>query len=67
MTVIHSVSNSATPTAHQMPSIPNIAGNKRSMAIWNIRVRKNEIAADTTPLLKAVKKEEAKILKPLIK
>ena len=46
------------PTAHQIPSMPNTAGSKRSMAIWNMSVRRNEIAADTTPLLKAVKKED---------
>ena len=67
VTVTHSVINSAIPTAHQIPLIPKNAGSKSSMIIWNTRVRKKEMAADTTPLLKAVKKEEPKMLNPLIK
>ena len=65
--VTHNVINSAIPTALQIPLIPNNVGSKRIIIIWNMSVRRNEIAADTTPLLKAVKKEDAKILKPLIR
>ena len=65
--VTHNVINSAIPTALQIPLIPNNVGSKRIIIIWNMSVRRNEIAADTTPLLKAEKKEDAKILKPLIR
>ena len=47
------------------PLIPKIAGRISTAAIWKTSVRRKEIAADTPPLLSAVKKEEPKILKPL--
>ena len=55
---------SAAVTASQIPSIPKRSGSRQTAAIWNTSVRKKEIAADTAPLLRAVKKEEAKKLKP---
>ena len=65
--VTRSVITSAAVTESHTPSIPRIRGSSRTTAIWNTSVRKNEIAADTAPSLKAVKKEEAKMLKPQIK
>lgn len=50
--------------AHQIPFKPQIIGNTRTENIWNTSVRKNEIAADTPPLFKAVKNEDVKILIP---
>ena len=35
--------------------------------VWKIRVRKNEIAAEIAPLLSAVEKDDAKMLKPASK
>lgn len=35
--------------------------------VWKIRVRKNEIAAEMAPLFRAVKKDDAKMLKPASK
>ena len=67
LTVTHNVISSAIPIAPQIPLIPNNAGSKSSMIIWKTRVRRKEIAADITPLLNAVKKEEPNILKPLIR
>ena len=34
-------------------------------AVWNSRVRRNAMAAEITPLLRAVKKAEPKMLKPM--
>ena len=67
VTVTRSVIPSAAVTASHTPSIPRITGSSRTTAIWNTKVLKKEIAADTAPSLRAVKKEEAKILKPQIK
>ena len=47
--------------------MPNISGRIITAAIWNSSVLENEIAAETKPLLSAVKKDDAKILKPEIK
>ena len=43
--VTHNVINSATPTALQIPLIPNNVGSKRIIIIWKTRVRRKEIAA----------------------
>ena len=67
ITVTISVSASDTAAAIQMPSIPRISGRKSTTVTWNTRVRRKEIAADTAPLLKAVKKADPKILKPFIR
>ena len=65
--VIRSVSASATATASQIPSIPSICGRVITAATWKISVRKKEIAADTNPLLRAVKNADPKMLNPLIR
>lgn len=62
----NSANNSAKVTASHSPFIPQIAGSRYIIIIWNTNVLINEIAADTTPLFNAVKKDEANILKPLI-
>ena len=56
--------SSAVPIASHMPSLPISSGRISSAASWNTSVRKNEIAADTGPLLSAVKNDDAKILNP---
>ena len=58
---------SAATIASQMPFMPIISGRIITAAIWNSSVLENEIAAETKPLLSAVKKDDAKILKPEIK
>ena len=50
--------------ADQIPSIPQKIGRISTAATWNTTVLRKEIAADTIPLLRAVMKEEPKILKP---
>ena len=50
-----------------MPFNPQISGSINIIAIWKSSVLKKEIAAETTPLFNAVKKEDAKILMPLIR
>ena len=57
-------STSATEIDAQMPSIPKNPGRIKTAATWNTTVRRKDIAADTGPLLSAVKKDELKILKP---
>ena len=47
-----------------MPSTPQNRGKNITAAIWNTKVRRKEIAAETRPLLSAVKKEEPKIANP---
>ena len=64
MTEIISAATSATQTAHQIPSTPKIAGRISTEPLWKTRVRRKDIAAETAPLLSAVKNPEAKILKP---
>ena len=53
---------SAVATESQIASGPNNAGSAKMQTIWNRSVLPNEIIALTTPLFKAVKKAEAKIL-----
>ena len=45
-------------TENQMPFKPQSKGKSNTAAIWNTRVRKKEINAETGPLFNAVKKEE---------
>ena len=47
-----------------MPSKRMTSGRMRTQVHWNTSVRRKEMAADTPPLFRAVKKEEAKMLKP---
>ena len=50
---------SAQRMANQMPSTPNRAGRMNTAAVSNTRVRTVEMIAETLPLFKAVKNEEA--------
>ena len=47
-----------------MPSTRMTSGRMRTQVHWNTSVRRKEMAADTPPLFRAVKKEEEKMLKP---
>ncbi len=47
-----------------MPPIPNISGNSITAAVWNTKVLKKEIMAETSPLFNAVKNEEPNIAIP---
>ena len=60
-------SSSAMTIANHTPSISNSAGSSSIDRSWNTSVRINEIIADTTPSPSAVKKNDAKMLKPLIR
>ena len=55
---------SAAVMAYQMPSTPRSRGRRMTEDVWNTSVRKNEIAAEISPLSSAVKNDEAKMLKP---
>ena len=52
-------STSAQMMANQMPSTPNRAGRMNTAAVSNTKVRTVEMRAETLPLFKAVKNEEA--------
>lgn len=65
--VTDNASNSATPMASQMPSIPSTSGRNTTIMDWNKNVLAKEIVAETKPLFNAVKKAELNILKPPIK
>ena len=56
--------DSATITAHQIPSVFNRIGKTRMLTIWNKNIRKKEIMAEITPLFNAVKNEELQTLNP---
>ena len=56
---IKTVKNSAMGTASHKPSTPMSFGSVNSPMIIKPKVRKNEMAADTLPLEKAVNMEEA--------
>ena len=58
---------SATTIESHKPSNSRINGKVNIITIWNTSVLKNDIAADTNPLFKAVKNDDAKIFNPLIK
>ena len=64
MTDIMSAHISATEFDHQIPSTSRNIGRISTDEVWNISVLKNEITAETIPLLSAVKKDDAKILNP---
>lgn len=61
------VSPSPTVTESQMPSMPNSIGSTMTAATWNTSVRKNEMSAETSPLLSAVKNAEAYMANPMNK
>ena len=46
------------------PVMPISFGRISTMTIWNTKVRRKEIAADTAPLFRAVKKEEPHTFMP---
>ena len=52
-------STSAQMMANQMPSTPNRAGRINTAAVSNTNVRTVEMIAETLPLFKAVKNDEA--------
>lgn len=64
MSEIANANTSAAVMAHQMPSMSNSTGRTRTQQVWKSSVRRKEIAAETKPLLSAVKKAEVKMLKP---
>lgn len=55
---------SANTMESHIPLIPIRKGKHRTHIICRTRVRAKEISADIKPLLSAVKKDEAYILKP---
>ena len=55
---------SAAVMAYQMPSTPRSRGRRMTEDVWNTSVRKNEMAAEISPLPSAVKNDEAKMLNP---
>lgn len=59
--------SSAATIANHTPSIPKRTGSTSIAMSWKTRVRIKAIAAETAPLLSAVKKAELKTLNPLIK
>ena len=48
---------SAAVIAYQMPSTPRSRGRRMTEDVWNTSVRKNEMAAEISPLPSAVKNE----------
>ena len=67
VTVSTAAKASAVKTEIHTPSMPSNSGRIRTEATWNISVRINEMTADIRPLLRAVKKDEPKMLKPHIR
>ena len=67
ISVMHNAATSATTIALQIPSTPIIAGRISTHPISNMNVLTNEIVADMTPLLSAVKNAEPNMLYPLNK
>ena len=59
------MSPSPTVTESQMPSMPNSIGSTMTAATWNTSVRRNEMSAETSPLLSAVKNAEAYMANPM--
>ena len=62
---MHRARISATGTASQTPSSSQSQGRSKRLRIRNTKVRRKDRIADTTPLEKAVKRAEAKILIPV--
>ena len=67
MRVVNKARSSATTIENQMPSRRKKIGRINKRDSWYTSVLINEIAAETGPLLSAVKKEDEKIQKPDIK
>ena len=64
MTVTASAAISATEMASQTPSIFRKTGRINTLAHWKISVRRKDMTAEARPLLRAVKKDEPKMLIP---
>ena len=64
-TEITAAINSAATMENQMPSIPQISGKINTAADCNTSVLRKEIKAEMGPLLRAVKKDEPKMAKPV--
>ena len=62
--VTKSANSSAAEMASQTPSMSKKMGRISTAATWKTSVRRKEMAADTPPLPRAVKKEEPKIANP---
>ena len=58
MREIMNAASSEKATDHQMASPPIRDGNRRTARSWKTRVRRKEMMAETSPLLRAVKKDE---------
>ena len=56
--------SSATVMESQIPSVLRKIGRTNTAATWNTRVRRKDMAADTPPFPRAVKKDEPKIPNP---
>ena len=59
--------NSATIIDAHTPSISQISGKSITAAVWNTIVLINEISAEVSPSLSAVKNPESKIANPINK
>ena len=55
---------SAEVFAHHIPFLPKQIGRIIMESVWNMSVRKKEIAADIPPLFSAVKKDDANMFIP---
>ena len=62
--IIMEESSAAVMESH-IPSVPSIRGSMITATIWKRSVLANEMAAETIPLFKAVKKEDPKMLNPI--
>ena len=63
--VTNSAKNSAITMDNHTPVMPINPGRINTIMIWNTKVRRKEIAADTAPLFSAVKKEDPQTFMPL--
>ena len=57
--------NSATMTEHHIPVSPHAIGKSITAATWNTSVREKDTIAEISPLLRAVKNDDVKMLKPI--
>ena len=61
---ITNANTSAAVIANQMPSSLNRIGSISTAATWNTSVRRKDMAAETAPLLSAVKNDDANMFTP---
>ena len=64
MSEMMNAATSENATDHHMESPQIIPGNRITARSWNTRVRRKEMIAETSPLFRAVKNPEEKILSP---